>query len=86
MLLSQRIGLYHNSNWYGNIDLETVFVTEPADYTCEPLGVVTHEEVRQIATVLRRTPHIESGVVGFFDWCKEYPPRSSRSSREHCTS
>jgi hypothetical protein len=83
--MSQRIGLFHNSTRYGNIELETVLVTEPADYTCEPLGVVTCEEVRQIATVLRRSPHIENGVVGYFDWCKEYPPRSSHLSRENCT-
>ena len=83
--MSERIGLYHNSTLYGNVELETVFVMEPADYTCEPLGVVTHEEVRQIATVLRRTPYIESGVVGFFDWCKEYPPKSFHSPRENCT-
>jgi hypothetical protein len=85
MLMSERIGLYHNSTLYGNIELETVFVMEPADYTCEPTGVISHEEVRQIATVLRRTPHIESGVVGFFDWCKEYPPKSFHSLRENCT-
>ena len=83
--MGQRIGLYHNSTRYGEVELETVFVTEPADYTCEPLGVVTHEEVRQIATVLRRTPHIESGVVGYFDWCKENPPKSFHSPRENCT-
>ena len=83
--MSERIGLYHNSTLYGNIELETVFVMEPADYTCEPTGVISHEDVRQIATVLRRTPHIESGVVGFFDWCKEYPPKSFHSLRVNCT-
>jgi hypothetical protein len=85
MLMSQRIGLYLDSTRQGNIDIETVFVMEPADYTCQPMGVVTCEEVRQIATVLRRTPKIESGVVGKFDWCKEYPPNSFHSSRESCT-
>ena len=69
--MSQRIGLYHNSTWYGNIDLETIFVMEPADYTCEPLGVVTHEEVRQIAKVLRREPKNHAGVVGNFNWREE---------------
>ena len=83
MLMSQRIGLFHNSTRYGEVELETVFVMEPADYTCEPTGVVSYEEVRQIATVLRRSPHIETGVVGFFDWCREDPPKSSRSS--NCT-
>jgi hypothetical protein len=68
-----------------NIELETVFVMVPADYTCQPMDVVTCEEVRQIATVLRRTPKIESGVVGKFDWCKEYPSNSFHSFRESCT-
>ena len=66
-----KIGLYHDSTWYGNVELDTVFVMEPADYTCEPKGVVTYEEVRQIAEVLRRAPDIKTGVVGRFAWCKE---------------
>lgn len=82
--MKQRIGLYHNSTRYGNIEFDTIFVMKPADYVCEPLGVVTHEEAGQIAAVLRRTPHIESGVVGYFDWCKEYPPKSSLSSNVNC--
>ena len=85
MLVGQRIGLFHNSTRYGEVTFATVFVMEPADYTCEPTGVVTHEEVRQIATVLRRSPHIEIGVVGEFAWCKEDPPKSFHSSRENCT-
>jgi hypothetical protein len=85
MLMRQRIGLFHDSTRYGEVELETVFVMEPADYTCEPTGVISYEEVRQIATVLRRTPHIESGVVGYFSWCKEYPPQSFRSSTENST-
>lgn len=83
--MRQKIGLYHDSTRYGEIELDTVFIMVPADYTCEPKGVVTHEEVTQIAKVLRRTPKIESGVVGKFDWCKEYPPNSFHSSRESCT-
>lgn len=83
--MSQKIGLYHDSTWYGEVELKTVFVMVPADYTCEPKGVVTHDEIRQIATVLRRTPQIESGVVGYFDWCKEYPLRSFHSFTEGST-
>ncbi len=43
--MSLRIGLYHDSTRYGEVELDTVFVMEPADYTCEPKGVVTYEEV-----------------------------------------
>ncbi len=69
--MSLRIGIYHNSTRHGQVELDSLFVMEPADYTCEPKGVVTYEEVRQIAKVLRRAPDIETGVVGEFTWCKK---------------
>ena len=69
--MSLRIGLYHDLTRHGGVELDTVFVMEPADYTCEPKGVVTYEEVRQIAKVLRRAPDLETGVVGKLAWCKE---------------
>ena len=83
--MSLKIGLYHDSIRYGEVELDSLFVMEPADYTCEPKGVVTCDEVTQIAKVLRRTPQIETGVVGEFAWGKEYPPKSSHSFRESCT-
>ena len=69
--MSLKIGLYHDSTRHGEVELDTVFVMEPADYTCHPTGVVTHDVVRQIAKVLRRGPDMETGVVGEFAWCKE---------------
>ena len=69
--MSQKIGLYHDSTRYGQIELDSLFVMEPADYTCEPTGVVAHDVVRQIAQVLRRAPDIETGVVGECAWSKE---------------
>ena len=69
--MSLRIELYHDSTRYGQVELDSLFVMGPADYPCEPKGVVTDEEVRQIAKVLRRSPHIDTGVVGDFAWCKK---------------
>jgi hypothetical protein len=69
--MSLKIGLYRESIWHGELELDSVFVMEPADYNCEPKGVVTYEEVRRIAKVLRRTPGIETGVIGKFAWCME---------------
>ena len=69
--MSLTIGLYHDSTRHGEVELETVFVMEPADYTCEPKGIVTCEEVRQIAKVLRQAPDIETGMVGEFAWYRE---------------
>jgi hypothetical protein len=71
MLTNLKIGLYHDLTRHGGVELDTVFVMVPADYTCEPKGIVTHDEVTQIAKVLRRAPDIETGMVGEFAWCKE---------------
>lgn len=68
--MGQKIGLYHDSTCCGEVELHTVFVMESADYTCEPSGVVTFNDVQQIARVLRRGPDFETGVVGEFAWCK----------------
>jgi hypothetical protein len=70
MLMSLRIGLYHDSTRHGEVELDTVFVMVPADYTCEPKGILTHDEVRQIAKVLRREP-THAGVVGNYNWHEE---------------
>jgi hypothetical protein len=66
-----RIGVYHEEICYGQIELDSVFVIKPADYTCEPKGLVSYDEVRQIAKVLRRASGITTGVVGQFAWCRE---------------
>jgi hypothetical protein len=71
MLMSQKIGLYHDSTRKGQVELDSVFVMDPVDYTCEPKGVVTYDEVRQIAKVLRRGPDTRSGVVGSYYWLAE---------------
>jgi hypothetical protein len=55
----------------GEVKLDTVFVMVPADYTCEPQGIVTHDEVTQIAKVLRREPKNHAGVVGNYNWREE---------------
>ena len=36
-----RVGLYHDLTRHGGVELDTVFVMVPADYTCEPKGIVT---------------------------------------------
>jgi len=46
--MSLRIELYHDSTRYGQVELGSLFVMGPADYTCDPKGVVTHDEVTQI--------------------------------------
>jgi hypothetical protein len=71
--MSYTIGLYEGSTRQGQIELESLFVMEPADYICEPRDVLTHDEVRQIAKVLRRAPDIHAGVVGAYDWREEHP-------------
>ena len=69
--MSYTIGLYNGSIRHGEIELNTLFVMDPADYTCEPSGVVTNDEVCQIAKLLRCKPDLRAGVVGRYDWRKE---------------
>jgi hypothetical protein len=76
--MSCTIGLYEGSTRHGEIELDTLFVMAPADYTCEPSGVITDDEVRQIAKALRRTPDIRAGVVGKYAW-REEPRQSGRA-------
>ncbi len=71
--MSYTIGLYEGSTRQGKIELDTLFVMEPADYLCEPTGVLTDDEVRQIAKSLRRAPDIRAGVIGRYDWREEHP-------------
>ena len=69
--MSFRIGLYHGLIRRGGIELDSVFVMAPADYTCEPKDIVTYDEVRQIAKVLRREPKNHAGVIGNYNWREE---------------
>lgn len=73
--MSLTIGIYHDSTRHGQVELDTVFVMEPADYVCEPKGVVTDDEVRQIAKVLRRAPDIKFGVTDRYCWLVEAADR-----------
>jgi hypothetical protein len=72
MTMSHTIGLYDGLTRQGGIELDTVFVMEPADYTCGPEGVITLNEVKQIAKVLRREPEVQYGTVGRYEWHKEH--------------
>jgi hypothetical protein len=71
--MSYKIGLYEGSTRQGEIELDTLFVMEPADYTCKPRDAISDDEVRQIAKVLRRAPDVHAGVVGRYDWREEHP-------------
>jgi hypothetical protein len=66
--MSYLINLYHDSTLFGEIELESLFVMGPADYTCRPQEVVSCQQVQQIAKVLRRWPDTTTGVIGPYDW------------------
>jgi hypothetical protein len=72
MAMGYTIGLYQDSTRQGEITLDTLFVMEPADYTCEPKDVISHDEAGRIAKTLRREPEICSGVVGPYEWRAEH--------------
>ena len=71
MDVSYRIGLYQGSTRYGEVELDSLFVMGPADYLCEPKGLVSDHEVVQIAKILRREPEIHDGVIGEYEWREE---------------
>jgi hypothetical protein len=79
MQMSNTIGLYQGLTRQGEVEFDTVFVMEPADYVCKPKGVVTYDEVAQIAKVLRREG-THAGVVGKYEWHEELPPEPMRRS------
>jgi hypothetical protein len=72
--MTYTIGLYDGSTRQGEVELDTLFVMEPADYTCEPSDVLTDEEVRQIAKVLRCSPDVHAGMIRGYAWRQEHPP------------
>ena len=69
--MSHIIGLYQDSALYGQIELDSLFVMGPADYTCQPKTSRQREQVQQIAKALRRSPEIHAGVIGRYDWREE---------------
>ena len=71
--MSIKIGLYDGPTRHGEVELDSVFVMEPADYVCEPQGLLSCSEVGQIAKVLRREPWTHAGVVGEYAWHEEEP-------------
>ena len=80
MRVSYTIGLYQGFTRLGELELDSVFVMEPADYTCEPKSVVTYDEVAQIAKALRREPETHAGVLGNCEWREElHPPKAVRT-------
>ena len=70
--MSCTIGLYQGLTRHGEVAFDSVFVMEPADYVCEPLGLLSYDEVVQIAKVLRREG-THAGVIGKYAWHEELP-------------
>jgi hypothetical protein len=81
--MSHTIGLYEGLTRQGEIELDTMFVMEPADYICRPEGVITLDEAKQIAKVLRREPDVQSGTVGKYEWREER--HFWQVSESHCS-
>ena len=69
--MTHLIGLYYDSARCGQVELDSLFVMGPADYSCVPEGVVTDAEVGQIAKTLRRQPEARCGVIGQYQWRDE---------------
>lgn len=62
------VTLYRDSARQGHITFHNPLVRETSDYTCEPEGILGHDEVKDLFRQLRRTPLAEEGVIGQFGW------------------
>ncbi len=45
-----------------------LFVEQAGNCTCSPFGVLTLEELKDLADQLRRLPQVNSGTVGKYHW------------------
>ena len=67
-----RVHLSDSSHRLGFVDFHSLLVWSPDDFRCEPDGVLTLEEVQQLARSMRRLPAAGHGVIGRYRWVEEY--------------
>ena len=62
------VRLYLDATRQGQITFHNVLVKEPADFTCDPAGLLVYDEARNLLRQIRRAPLSEAGVIGKFVW------------------
>jgi hypothetical protein len=62
------VGLYRRFARHGQITFHSLLVKQPSDYTCEPEGILVHDEARDLLQEIRRDPLCCQGVIGKYTW------------------
>jgi hypothetical protein len=62
------VRLYLASARQGLITFHSFVVKETSDYTCEPQGILVHDEAKDLLRQIRRSPLSREGVIGNFVW------------------
>jgi hypothetical protein len=62
------VKLYLGSARQGQITFRKSFVKETSDYTCEPEGILVHDEAKDLFRQIGRAPLSDVGVIGKFVW------------------
>ena len=67
-----KVHLSDNLQRRGFVQFRSLLVMSPEDFQCEPDGILTFEEVQQVARSVRRLPAAGHGVIGKYRWVEEY--------------
>lgn len=63
-----KIGLYRGPDLVGVCVFSSLAVEEPGGYACEPPGVLSREQVRELTRQLGKVPAASSGTVNGYTW------------------
>ena len=67
-----KVHLSDQARRLGFVEFRSLLVWSSEDFRCEPDGVLTLEEVQQLARCVRRLPALGHGVIGKYRWDEEY--------------
>ena len=62
------VRLYLDATRQGQITFHNVLVKEPADFTCDPAGLLVYDEAKSLLRQIRQSPLSVAGEIGKFAW------------------
>lgn len=63
-----RVELYLDSQFQGMIEFYDLPVQADHDYHCDPEGLLSSEEVRELSHTLQHLPSVYWGTIGKYRW------------------
>ena len=54
----------------GCVELRTLLVEFTGDYTCDPSGILSLKQIRDLCRQLRHMPQTDSGSIGAYGWIR----------------